>query len=396
MLRGLKKFLVGWRTVIVPKDEACEAFDLIYKNGLTFHGEMRRKDGSIRITMSEKDAVLFRSLTEARDMSVSFSCAHGLPVVKDYIKHRPVIAVGLVLALVWSFIAERIVWDIRISGNTKTSDSEIIEKLESLGFGVGTFYPSVEFNQLHADFRASQDDLSWLSIWMNGAVADIQVREEWHEKKEKHEDGKYANIVATQEGVVTSVNVFEGQATVTPGDTVLPGQVLISGVVKMKEENQVRYEYAAGEVICSVCEPIDIAVSLSRTEKQYTGREKREKTVKIFKKNVNLFVNGGKSIPYCDKIDKVERICLFDEIRLPLWVKTAIYREYTEEEVSVSPEDAAREAVSALSDTLKSLAKRGTMTEKQLDFKYENGVYRISGEVYLDCDIGQVQEFVAK
>ena len=36
------------------------------------------------------------------------------------------------------------------------------------------------------------------------------------------------------------------------------------------------------------------------------------------------------------------------------------------------------------------------MTEKQLDFKYENGVYRISGEVYLDCDIGQVQEFVAK
>ena len=395
MLKQLRKFIVGHRTVTVPKDEACAAFDLIYRSGLVFTNEIRRTDGSIRVTMNERDALTFIRLTKSRDMNCEISAPHGLPVVFDYIKRRPIIPVGLVLALVWLAWSERIVWDVRVSGNTKTPTEDIIETLDEIGFGVGTYYPSVNFNQLHADYSAVQDDLSWLSIYMDGAVANVQVREQWEDERVKPRENIYANVIASQAGVVQSVNVFEGEAAVKPGDVVVPGQVLISGVVTMKEENQVRYEYAAGEVICTVCEPVDVSSAVTRTEKRYTGREKTEKTVKIFKKSINLFVNGGKEVPSCDKIETVKQVDLADGLLIPVWVETTTYKEFTEEEISVPAEQVANEVLSGVSQKMKDLAERGTMIGKELDAKFENGIYRISGVVYLDCDIGMTEEFTA-
>ncbi len=395
MLRRIRRFITGHRIVTVPKDEACAAFDLIYRAGLTFTGERRTKDGGIRITMTERDTRDFMHLSSSRDMHVRFSPPHGLFVVLDYIKHRPMIPVGLVLALVWSLYTEKTVWDIRISGNTKTPDSEIIERLDSLGFGVGIFYPSVNFNKLHAEYAASQHDIAWLSVYMDGTVADVQVIEEWHDEREKHAEQVYANVVATREGIVRQVNVTEGEATVKPGETVEPGQVLISGVMRMREENAVRYEYAEGEVICSVVEPINVSSSVKRTEKCFTGHEKTEKSVKIFKKSVNLFVNGGKEVPSCDKIETVKQLSLGGRLKLPVWVTTVTWKEYEMREVTASADEVTAEVLSEVSAKLKALSQKGTMTEKQLTAQYEDGVYSVRGEVTFDEDIGQTVEFNA-
>lgn len=395
MLRRTKDFIAGRRTVTVSKDDLCGVFDMIYKNGLRFHGERRTVDGSIRISMSERDYRSFARLAAARDIRFSASEPHGLPVVTEYLRRRPVIAVGIVLMFVWLFISERIVWDVRVTGNTKTPTPEIIEQLDTLGFGVGTFYKSVNFNQLHADYSAAQEDIAWLSVYMDGTVADVQVREKNHGPREKHADGVYANVVADRAGVVQSVNVFEGQAAVKAGDLVMPGQVLISGVVEMKEENSARYEYAAGEVICTVCEPIDVRAALTRTEKVRTGRKKTQKTVKIFKKSVNLFINGGKDMPSCDKIETVDQVSLFGVFPLPVWIDTVTYAEYVEEEVTVPAEKAANEVTAGLSEKLKTLSETGELVSKQLVSKFEDGVYSVSGAVYIDRDIGKTQEFTA-
>ena len=393
MLRRTRDFIRGRRIVTVPKNSICAAFDMIYRNGLPFHGERRTADGSIRITMTERDSRVFRRLADARDLGYSVSPPHGLPVVADYVRHRPMIAVGIVLMFVWLFVSERIVWDIRVTGNTKTPTAEITETLDSLGFGVGTFHEKINFNQLHASYSAAQEDIAWLSIYMHGSVAEVEVREKWKDTRPQHGGNVYANVVAGCAGVVRSVNVFEGQAAVKAGDTVVPGQVLISGVVEMKEENQARYEYAAGEVICTVCEPVSISSPVRKTEKRYTGREKAEKSVKIFKKTVNLFVNGGKEMPSCDKIETVEQVSLFGVCPLPLWIYTTTYRQYAEEEVTVPADEVVNSAVAELSEKMKSLSQSGTLVSKELRAKFADGVYSVSGAVYLDRDIGKTQEF---
>lgn len=393
MLRKTREFFTGRRVITIPKECLCAAFDLIYRNGLPFHGERRTRDGDIMIKMTERDALSLSRLAQDRDIPISLSEPHGAPVVINFIKKRPVIAVGAVVMISWLLFSEQIVWDIRIKGNTKTPSSEIIATLEELGFGVGTFYPPVNFDKLHADYSAAQEDIAWLSIYMNGSVAEVEVREKYKDTRPKHDKNTYANVVADCAGVVRSVNVFEGQAAVKAGDTVYPGQVLISGVVEMKEENSARYEYASGEVLCTVAEPINIVSPVERDEKHYTGREKKQISVRIFKKTVNLFINGGKNMPSCDTIEEVKQIELFGLWRLPLWINTRTEREYSMERVSYSPEDVANEAVTALSDKLKALSESGTMIEKQLSAKFENGVYSVSGVVYFERDIGKTAEF---
>lgn len=395
MLKGLRNFLVGRRVVTIAQGDLCAAFDLIYKCGLSFRGEKRCPDGSIKITMSERDAMLFARRADARDLAYAVSPPHGMPVLLESIKAHPMLALLGVLLIVWLSVSERIVWDVRISGNTKTDADVIIAQLEELGFGVGTYYPSIDFNKLHADYSAAQEDIAWLSIFMDGSVADVQVREKSRDTREKHDAGVYANVVADCAGVVTAVNVFEGQAVVKAGDSVFPGQVLISGVVEMKEENAVRYEYAAGEVFCTVSEPIEITSPITRVEEEYNGREKTERSLKIFKKRINLFVNGGKDMPSCDKIEEENQVLIFNKYRLPVWISTVTYREYAEVSVTRSPEAVADEAMSALAARLKELAAIGTVIEKKLDAKFEDGAYSVSGEIYIERDIGKTSEFTA-
>ncbi|MDD6879759.1 MAG: sporulation protein YqfD, partial [bacterium] len=136
MLGKIKEFFKGRRTVTIAKGDLCAAFDLIYRSGLRFHGEQRTADGGVRITMDERDSRSFARLADARDLPYKMSPPHGLPVVVEYLRRRPMIAVGLVAMFVWLFISERMVWDIRISGNTKTPSSEIIAQLDELGFCV--------------------------------------------------------------------------------------------------------------------------------------------------------------------------------------------------------------------------------------------------------------------
>ncbi|MBP3377496.1 MAG: sporulation protein YqfD, partial [Clostridia bacterium] len=229
MLKRIRNYLCGWREITICADQLRAAFDLIYKNELSFASERLGEDGSVTFTMREKDCRRFFAITEEVGITYESSQLFGLPVTLGFLRRRPMIPLGIFLLLGWLFYSENLVWDIRIEGNTKTETAEIVNYLEELGFGVGTYYPSVNFNQLHANYVAGQDDIAWLSVYMHGTVAEVQVKEMYKDERVKPGENTYANVVATSAGVVESLNVYEGQAAVRPGDIVVPGQVLISG-----------------------------------------------------------------------------------------------------------------------------------------------------------------------
>ncbi|MBR6022854.1 MAG: sporulation protein YqfD, partial [Kiritimatiellae bacterium] len=128
------------------------------------------------------------------------------------------------LAALWLRFSGGIVWDIRVEGNSKTPAETIVSQLESLGFGIGTRFRDVDFDQLHADYVAMQNDIAWLSVYMDGTVARVQVRELWADGVRPDRSSTGANVVAGESGVIEEVNVFEGEAAVKPGAFVLPGQ----------------------------------------------------------------------------------------------------------------------------------------------------------------------------
>ncbi len=395
MLKGLRNFLAGWRYVTFPADSRTAAMDLLSHLGIGFRHHRFSEDGSVTVRMRERAARSFFAAAEKEGMDWEVSEVHGLPVVLDFCRKRPMLPLGCLAAALWIAYSTHIVWDIRITGNDKTQTAQIVETLDSLGFGVGSYFPAVDFDKLHTAYAAVQHDIAWLSVYMHGTVAEIQVREMKSGQRADHAQGVYANVVAGETGIVEEVCVFEGQAAVKPGDLVRPGQVLISGVVE-KKENGIRYEYAAGEVYCRTVMPISVKVETERTKMIPTGREKRENTVKIFKKSINLFSKGGIVYPTYDKISRIEQLYPFGLCALPIWIESTVYRETTEQTVVLTPQEAADQAAAELSEKIKEAADDGVLLEKEISSSFEEGVYTINCLLTLRRDIGATVEFTAE
>lgn len=394
MFVKLSEFFRGTCDVRIPLGGRSAVFDYLYREAIPVFAE--HTDGSTSsFSVYLRYVQKLKCFTDQNCISAEFSNVRGLPVVIGFMKKRPVLPVGLAVCALWLFLSQSIVWDIRIEGNSKTSDAEITDQLEELGFGIGTYYPAVNFNQLHADYLAVQHDIAWLSVFMNGVVAEVQVRELWADERSMHGENTYANIVAECAGVVREVNVFEGQAAVKPGDIVRAGQVLISGVVE-KNDGGIRYEYASGEVICEVSVPLHAEILLKRESKRYTGREIRQRSVKIFKKTINFFINGGIEYATYDKIDMMEQVCPFGFGTLPVWLNTKVYKEYETVTETVSAEIAADEAMACLSEMVKTECEGAELISKTIGTYHKNGVVGVSCLLYLNRDIGRAAEFTAE
>lgn len=395
MLMRFRDFLCGWRYLTVAGEYRGEAMDLLYRENLSFRHSGTTQDGDVRIHMRARAAKRFLALAEKTGIRCTASDMHGLPVVLAFMRQRPMIPLGCLLAAVWIAYSSHIVWDIHVTGNTKTSDEEIMETLDSLGFGIGTYFPDVDFEKLHTQYAAAQHDIAWLSVYMNEAVAEVQVRELVKDERIKHAGDTYANIVASCTGVVEEIHVFEGQAAVMVGDVVRPGQVLISGVV-VKKDGGTRCEYADGEVVCRTVVPISAQVMTERETKNYTGEEKHEKTVKIFKKSINLFGKGGITYASYDKISTMEQVCPFGAVPLPIWIEETVYRETAAVRETISADDAAAEAMAELTGKIKDETADAELVGREVSTTFENGVYRIDCVLTLRKDIGKTVEFTAE
>ncbi len=392
MLERLSHFLAGWQILTVSPEERVRVFDLLYKNGISFTDEIRHSDGTIAVCLKGKERLLFRQCAEKEGISCMLSELHGLPVVLSFLRYRPAFLLGILLFCVWMFYSTRIIWDIRIDGATKTEPEKIISLLSDLGCGIGDYYPSIDFNDLHSRYAAEQQDIAWLSVYMNGTVAEVQVRELWRDERNLPSANTYANILADADGVVESVNVIEGQACVKPGDLVRKGQVLISGVIVQKDES-VRYEYAAGEVICRTAHPICVQIRTNQETKSYTGRESVKKSIKFFKKTINLFGNGGTLYENYDKIYTIEQLCPLGLCELPVWLEEHRYREYETVTQDIPVEEAADEAMVALTEQIKAATQNAELLSKSVTTDFTDGVYTIQCLLYLRRDIGRTGEF---
>lgn len=383
-------FLRGWRSLTFPAESAAEAFDRILRAGIVFRKQKRNRDGSITVRMTERDAEFFCGI--AGEIGYGITPVRGLPVAAAFLKLRPGILVGLILTLVWLWYSSHLIWNVQISGNSKTSSEDIIMQLAELGCGVGDCYTKIDFNDVHARFLAQQNDIAWLSVYMNGTVAEVQVRELWPDERNLPQNGVYADIVAERAGVVEEVHVVNGSAAVKAGDVVVPGQVLISGVTELKD-GELLYEYAEGEVICRTFSVIRSEAVTERDIKRYTGREKTEFSVKIFKKTLNLFTKGGIEAATCDKINMMEQVCPFGTLPLPVWIFRTVYREYELVRETIPADDAAAEAMLEMSGKIKDETEDAELVSKEVKTSFEDGVYRISCLLYLRRDNGRTEEF---
>lgn len=350
---------------------------------------------SLSFVLRRCDFARFVSAAEACGWDYGNDRLTGLPAILGFLRKRPGIAAGFAVLFFWCLLSQNFIWRVEIEGNKTTSDAEITALLSELGCGVGDWIPGIDYDWVHANFRARSESIAWLSVYQNGTVAEVQVRES-KRPPQKHDGGRsgvYANVVAAAGGEIVLAEVFDGEAAVQIGDVVLPGEVLISGVCQMRHENQYRLTYARGRVLARVACPLSVEIAREREVKRYTGRTRTDISLKIFKKEINLFKTTGNPYTSCDTISTMEEVCLWNRYAIPVWITRTMYREYETVTETVDIQKAADEAMAELRRQIEMATADGELVSQTVTITAMEDTYRLDCLLYCEKDIAKTAEF---
>ena len=96
---------------------------------------------------------------------------------------------------------------------------------------------SLNCEEKEKQLRAAFPVVTWTSIYFEGTKLYVEVKE--NEKETGgHQQPQGMDIVASEDGVISSIITRNGIPQVKAGDTVEKGQILVSGAVPVYDDGQ--------------------------------------------------------------------------------------------------------------------------------------------------------------
>lgn len=221
----------------------------------------------------------------------------------------------------------------------------------------------------------NRDFLDWISINKTGMKYIVSFEERILTQKEEKQP--YCHVVASKDGVITSIIAKSGVNMVENAQYVKKGDILITGEIILNEEVKDNI-CAEGIVMAETWYKINISIPLNYEEKEYTH-----------KKRYNLLFNGNPLRK--DKYSKCDR----DNILKIGPLKLVKEKEYTIITQNYSHEEAVKMGLDLASKRLlEKIGKNNTIIEQKV-LKEETNNSKIVLEVFISVNeaIGKTEYF---
>ncbi len=252
----------------------------------------------------------------------------------------------------------------------------IDELLKEKGIKSFTLYKSNNtLNKISDEItQENREFIDFLSITRTGMKYTVNIEERIIRKEE--ETKERCHIIAKKNGVITSIDTKTGVTLIEKGKLVNKGDILISGEIILNEEIKGNV-CASGDIKANTWYKINISYPLTKTIKKYTKREKVNIKMydKYFKKR--LYENFDEK-----DIFKVGALHLVRQ------------KEYTEETVNITHEDAKNLAIEeALVKLKEKLGEIQIIDKKVLNSSTNNSKIELELFVSVNESIGEIQEY---
>ena len=389
MLKGILNLFIGWRTVVIPLDSAADALNILQKYKFVYWQTERNTDGKLSFRMSVNDCKSYLNLCQSAGIYAEADRIHGVPALLGRYKRRWGIPSGILCAAVIIWLSTTVVWTIEITGNKTIPEEQIRRILQECGFREGIQFGNIDFDLFQNYVLTMTDEIAWLAINMHGTTAQVEVRENISADRGTHAGA--ANIIAAEDGQIVEVRLKSGRADVAIHDIVRKGDLLISGVMSIREDI-LFYDYAQGEVYAQVNRQIVAEVPLNQEIKVHSGEEYLQKTIIFFGKSIKFFQKGGIDTSTYDTIIENERLCFPGGIKLPVWVQTECHRAYRTETETISAEQAYELAQNRFRMAVGELLADMEILSLESTAVLENGVCRITGDAVCLRNIAETVE----
>ena len=373
--------------------------NLCAQNAVAFWGLEWLDDHTLRLCFARKDAKKARSLAEKVMCEAKAARRAGVPFFLAKFRRRYAFLAGLTLAAAAVCVLSRFILTIEVTGNCAVSTAVILSELNRQGVRVGSYGPSIDEKVVSQEALLRIPALSWMAVNLHGTRAEVIVREKVP-KPDIVDRTVPSHVVSAATGIITHMEVLEGQPLFQEGDTVLAGEILISGVIDVPEPQYAdtdlgtRITHAMGNVWARTWRTLEARIPLEAQVKRYTGEEVTRYSLGILDRRLNFYGNSGISLDKYDKITSSHSLTLPGGRVMPLVLRVERYRGYATEPVALDAEAARTLLEERLLERLDGLVgEDGEVLRTDFTVREENGILVVT--LLAECreQIGRVVEF---
>lgn len=381
------RFLGLSGTVTVKIIGACpeDCLSRMAAGGVRFRDFHKPDELTVSVKIAQQDIAEVRRCAKKTMCSLEFIQVSGL-IPRLRAMGKRICYLPVLLALVGLvFWLQSHIWFFTVSGNETVPTEKILWVLEENGIRFFTPEDSLDMNTVKNQILEDLPELGWITINTEGGHAQVLVRER-AEKPALSEDATPSNVVARKSGVISRVEVTGGTASVSEGDIVSEGELLISGISDL--DKTMLLTRAQGEIYAHTWNPIKVKTADFLSQKAYTGRETTGYQLKIGKKTINFYKSSGISYGNYDKITESVRVSLPGGYTLPVTIRKITWREYTPSAISLEEGQAQSLLEEAALRQLRLSLTAGSVVETRLELLQEDGKFILSGVAECQEEIG--------
>lgn len=312
MLKGVN-YARGWVRLQAQGAFPERLLNLLAQHSVLFWGVERLDEQTVELCVLRRDLRRARHQAGQAECTLQVQRRVGLPDFFTRFRTRYAFLAGLGLSVLGVCMLSNFVLTMDVTGNEQVPDAVILSELRRQGLSPGVYGPGLDTRQIELETLLALDELSWISVNLNGVRAQVVVREKIQPPVLLEEEEK-TDIRARAGGIVQRVDTVSGQAVVKPGDTVGEGELLISATVTMEgpqySDIPPRYLHvgAAGRVYARTWRTLSASIPLTAAVKEYTGQENSRWSLTFFDRRMNFYAKSSISWPRYDKISKTESL----------------------------------------------------------------------------------------
>ena len=342
-MKTLLAWLFGTVTARITGAQPEDFLNLCARENLVLWRMVQRDLFTLEVQVTARQYARLCQLAQGAQCGVELEKRQGLPYFFLRFRRRYALLAGVALCLVLFAIGSRTVLTIDVTGNETVTREEIISQLRLCGVSVGTYGPGIPIREVENRMMMAMDALSYFSLNLHGTRAEVLVREAVP-APEVDDEEQVGSIVARSSGIVTHIEPLSGEALVAQGDTVLAGEVLISGAVTLDAPQYSELENlgqilvrAQGQDFARTWHTMTASIPLEAQVKSYTGEKASRWTLSILGHRIDFFGKSGISFPEYDKITDTWALTLPGGREMPLALSRETCRAYT---IAAAPVDA--------------------------------------------------------
>lgn len=339
LLFKLMSFFVGY-VVIKATGKAPEKFvNMAASRGICLWDIARAGEDAVFISVRLPAVKPLRHIARRTGCRYCVQARRGLPFLLARMRRRQALALGFVFFVGAMYFLASFVWFIEVRGNERLTAAEVLDAAAGAGLVRGMPKWQIRAEQVEAGLQERLPLLAWTGVYFQGTKVTIEVAER---ALPAEEDRRPAHVVAAKAGVIKEVLVVDGNPLVREGDTVAPGQVLISGAIppllaapsadqKPETAPQVLrpayYVHARGIVRARVWYEDYGEAQLVETGYRPTGRSEKRHILKYYGRETVLFPRRDISFDCYEVATSTKKLPGWRNLDLPVELITEKYLE---------------------------------------------------------------------